>query len=118
MRTVRKLWPGLFLGLLLCAMSPPGEPLEIPLWPGTAPGSEGKTEKEKVRITKEGDHVVSGVHTPSITPYLPSGGKSSGAAIIIAPGGGHRELWIDHEGYRPARWLQEHGVAAFVLKYR
>lgn len=32
--------------------------------------------------------------------------------------GGHRELWIDHEGYNVAEWLREHGVAAFVLKYR
>ncbi len=38
--------------------------------------------------------------------------------MIIAPGGGHRELWVDHEGYNVAKWLSEHGVAAFVLKYR
>jgi acetyl esterase/lipase len=38
--------------------------------------------------------------------------------VIIAPGGGHRELWIDHEGYNPAKWLAEKGIAAFVLKYR
>jgi endo-1,4-beta-xylanase len=43
---------------------------------------------------------------------------ATGAAIVIAPGGGHRELWIDHEGYNVAEWLREHGIAAFVLKYR
>jgi endo-1,4-beta-xylanase len=37
---------------------------------------------------------------------------------VIAPGGGHSELWADHEGHTPARWLSEHGVAGFVLKYR
>lgn len=110
--------PWIFAWILLCAMGPSGEPQEIPLWPTEAPGSEGKTGVEKVRITQEGDHVVSNIHNPSITPYLPSSGKSSGVAVIVAPGGGHRELWIDHEGYRPAHWLQEHGIAAFVLKYR
>jgi endo-1,4-beta-xylanase len=38
--------------------------------------------------------------------------------VIIAPGGGHSEIWIDHEGYDVAEWLSSHGVAAFVLKYR
>ena len=38
--------------------------------------------------------------------------------MIVAPGGGHRELWSDHEGHNVARWLSEHGIAAFVLKYR
>ena len=38
--------------------------------------------------------------------------------MIVAPGGGHRELWMDHEGYAVAEFLSSHGVAAFVLKYR
>jgi endo-1,4-beta-xylanase len=91
---------------------------EIPLWPNGAPDSEGKTSNEKVRVTNTGEHVVSGIHSPSITPFLPTAGKANVTAVIIAPGGGHRELWIDHEGYSPAKWLSERGVAAFVLKYR
>jgi acetyl esterase/lipase len=91
---------------------------EILLWPNGAPGSEGKTGKEKVRISEEGDHVISNIHNPSITAYLPSKEKSTGAAVIIVPGGGHRELWIDHEGYNEAKWLSDRGIAAFVLKYR
>jgi acetyl esterase/lipase len=91
---------------------------EILLWPNGAPGSEGKTGKEKIRIAEGGDHVVSGIHHPSVTPFLPTKEKNTGAAIIIAPGGGHRELWIDHEGYNEAKWFSERGVAAFVLKYR
>ncbi|MEJ7739341.1 MAG: alpha/beta hydrolase [Chitinophagaceae bacterium] len=90
---------------------------EIPLWPNGAPGSEGKTGAEKVRIAETGDHVVSNIHHPSITPYLPAK-NASGVAVIIAPGGGHRELWIDHEGYNPASWFRDHGIAAVVLKYR
>jgi endo-1,4-beta-xylanase len=107
----------LLASLILCGMTTLDEPKEIPLWSNGAPGSEGKTSKEKVRVVED-DHVVSNIHNPSITPYLPSKEKATGAAIIIAPGGGHRELWIDHEGYRPARWLSDRGVAAFVLKYR
>lgn len=38
--------------------------------------------------------------------------------MIVAPGGGYRELWITHEGYRVGEWLSAHGIAAFVLKYR
>lgn len=88
------------------------------LWPNGAPGSEGKTAPEKVRITPDGEHVISSVHQPSITVYLPSKETATGAAVVIAPGGSHVELWVDHEGYAVAQWLSEHGVAGFVLTYR
>ncbi len=88
------------------------------LWPAGAPGSEGKTAPEIVRISPQGDHVLSSIHSPSVTVYLPSPDRATGAAVIIAPGGGHRELWIDHEGYAVAEWLSDHGIAGFVLKYR
>ena len=105
--------------LLPCAVLAAGAPPEILLWPNGAPGSEGKTNNEAVRIAQPtGDHVVTGVNKPSITAHLPSPDRATGAAVIVAPGGGHRELWIDHEGHNVARWLSEHGIAAFVLKYR
>ncbi len=88
------------------------------LWPDGAPGSEGKTGEEKVQIQPAGDHVVSNVHKPSLTVYLPAKSNATGAGIVIAPGGGHSALWMDHEGYNIAQWLQEHGIAGFVLKYR
>jgi len=37
---------------------------------------------------------------------------------VVIPGGGHRELWMDHEGYQVAQWLSDRGVAAFIVKYR
>jgi len=115
--------PLLLLALLLSSTAaaqsiPSIERAEIPLWPAGAPGSEGKTGPEKVRFTDGGDHVVSSIHRPSITYFLPRREVATGAAIVIAPGGGHRELWIDHEGYAVAEWLRGHGIAAFVLKYR
>jgi acetyl esterase/lipase len=107
----------------LCACAVAAEPQVILLWPNGAPGSEskssaGKVPDEVVKVNENGEHIVSGIHRPSITAYLPAQGKSTGAAVIIAPGGGHRELWMDHEGYNVAKWLSDRGVAAFVLKYR
>lgn len=91
---------------------------EVYLWPGDAPGSEGKRAPESVRLSDTGEHIVSSVHRPSILPYLPEKDSNTGAAVLVIPGGGHRELWMDHEGYNVASWLSKHGVAAFVLKYR
>jgi acetyl esterase/lipase len=88
------------------------------LWPNGVPGSEGKTAEETVRTTPQGEHVIAGVHRPSVTVYLPSKETATGAAVVIAPGGGHSELWTDHEGYNMAKWLSGHGVAGIVLKYR
>jgi alpha/beta hydrolase fold len=108
---------GLFL--LPVAAHAVGPPPEILLWPNGAPGSEGKTNAESVRIyAPTGDHVITDVNYPSITPYLPSRRHATGAGVIVIPGGGHIELWTDHEGHNVARWLRDHGIAAFVLKYR
>ena len=62
--------------------------------------------------------VVQNVSTPTLTPFLPAPDKATGAAVIIAPGGAFYLLAMEHEGWAVARWLQAHGVAAFVLKYR
>jgi endo-1,4-beta-xylanase len=94
------------------------EPAVVLLWPDGAPGSEGRSEPEKVRLSDGGERVVSGVHRPSLTVYLPDAATATGAGIVVMPGGGHRELWTDHEGHRVAAWLSAHGVSAFVLKYR
>ena len=99
------------------AQQPNNLPAELPLWTGDAPGSEGKTHQPE-SIRPGADRVISNVHRPTITPYLPEPGTATGAAVIIAPGGGHRELWSTHEGHNPARYFAERGIAAFVLKYR
>ena len=105
--------------LLLAGAACAADPQVIYLWPEGAPGSEGKTGEEAVRIAQPGgDHVVSNVHKPSLTIYLPSKETATGAGVIIMPGGGHSALWMDHEGYNEAKWLSDHGVAGFVLKYR
>jgi len=108
------------VSLLLCSAlnAFPADPPVVYLWPDGAPGSEGKTGEEHVQVQPAGDHVISNVHKPSITVFLPSKETATGAGIVIATGGGHSTLWVDHEGYNVAKWLQEHGVAGFVLKYR
>jgi endo-1,4-beta-xylanase len=94
-------------------------PKEIPLWPNGAPGSEGKTEPELHVKNAAGDVTsVSRVHRPSLTPYLPAKDKANGCAVLVIPGGGHRVLAIQHEGYNVGEWLRERGFAAFVLKHR
>ena len=90
----------------------------IKLWPKGAPGFSGNLTPETVRLSPEGEHILSNIQEPSILPYLPPACVATEAAVIVAPGGGHRELWMDHEGYAVAEWLSSHGVAAFVLKYR
>jgi acetyl esterase/lipase len=75
------------------------EPLA--LWPEGAPGALGKEDKD----------------IPTLTPYLPDVSQASGAAIVICPGGGYGML-ASHEGKDYALWLNEHGIAGFVLKYR
>jgi endo-1,4-beta-xylanase len=106
--------------LLLCGASPAAAPTEIRLWPNGAPGSEGKTAAEVVEPPNK-DHgylKVTGVHQPSLTVFLPPAGKAGGAAMIIAPGGGHAFLNFDQEGTYVAEYLNTIGVAGFVLKYR
>lgn len=100
------------------ALASSAQQTPILLWPEQAHSAQATTTPENIRVTPEGDHVVSNIQSPSVTPYLPRPEIATGAAVVIAPGGGHRELWIDHEGYAEAEWLSNHGVAAFVLKYR
>ena len=94
------------------------EPEIVLLWPDGAPGSAGRTSAEVVRINEYGEHIVSNVHFPSLTVYRAAPEHSRRTAVVVVPGGGHRELWMDHEGYSVARYLAAQGVSAFVLKYR
>jgi acetyl esterase/lipase len=106
--------PTLLLALLLpgAAIVAAAEPQVIPLWPGGAPGFENRRNEPE----REQDYWVRNIHNPSITVFLPP--KANGAAVLICPGGGHRELVFNAEGVEPARYLNDLGVTAFVLKYR
>jgi len=65
-----------------------------------------------------GERIVRNVSVPTLTPFLPDPANATGAAVIVAPGSGFIMLSMDNEDYAVAKWLSEHGIAAFVLKYR
>jgi acetyl esterase/lipase len=88
-----------FVGWLALAQAQPTN--SFPLWPDGAPGALGQQDKD----------------IPTLTPYLPDPAKATGAVIVICPGGGYGGL-APHEGADYARFLNEYGVAGFVLKYR
>jgi len=73
----------------------------VPLWPEGAPGALGKEDKD----------------IPAVTPYLPEPDKATGAALVVFPGGGYGGL-AQHEGNDYALWFNQHGITAFVVKYR
>lgn len=86
----------------------------IPLWPDGAPGfADRKDEPEQAK-----DWWVKNVHYPTLTVYRPAAGTANGCAVVIAPGGGFRELVFNNEGRQPAEFLSQLGVTAFALKYR
>lgn len=78
------------------------------------------SEKPLVTPDREGiqSQRVFAVDNPSITPFWPDAMSATGAAVVIFPGGGYVRLAIEHEGYDIARWFNQQGVAAFVVKYR
>ena len=65
-----------------------------------------------------GSKFARNVTVATLTPFLPEASKATGAAVIVAPGGGFRVLSMENEGWNVARALADKGVAAFVLKYR
>lgn len=91
----------------------------IRLYEGKAPGSENWdwTERESPKNAFSA-RLVYNVVDPTITAYLPDPAKANGTAVIVAPGGAFHILSIDNEGVDVAKWLNAHGIAAFVLKYR
>lgn len=90
----------------------------VNVWPGVAPSSEHWTQKEQVVKGTPLGTVIFDVVTPTLTAFLPARGRATGTGVIIAPGGAFVALAIDLEGNEAARWLQQRGIAAFVLKYR
>lgn len=91
-----------YVALAIVASATVAEPLPpVFLWPDGAPGALGTAEQDQ----------------PTLTPYLAAADLATGAAIVVCPGGGYAGL-AAHEGRDYALWLNQHGVAAFVLKYR
>lgn len=120
----KALW--FLLPLLLFGSAAPlmaqSAPEVVYLWPAGAPTLRGANEREITTPPnpRPGERVnsIRNVHNPSIEVHLPPADKATGTAIIVAPGGGHRQLVWGSEGADIAGWLNSIGVAAFILKYR
>jgi acetyl esterase/lipase len=102
------------LALLLAAAPLANAQQVIPLWEKGAPGFESRRNDPE----QHADWWYKNIHNPSLTVYAPAPGKANGTAVIIAAGGGHRELVFNPEGVEPAQYLASLGITAFALKYR
>ena len=101
--------------------TPQEAPQVVYLWPSGATTLQGAGEKEITNPPQPQPGQVirqfKNIHNPSIEVFPPPE-KATGAALIVAAGGGHRELNVGTEGYDLREWLHGLGVAVFILKYR
>ncbi len=112
------------LSLLLAVPATAADkPLEVPLWPGVAPGEKaGTIPDEAFQPDKAGEKPpvkrLANVSKPTITVFKPTKELDTGAAVIVAPGGGYNILAYEHEGSMVCEWLNSMGVTGVLLKYR
>ena len=92
----------------------PSQPNAIEIGTGPLPGANNPESWH----SQYGSKFARNVTVATLTPFLPDPAKASGAAVVVAPGGGFRTLSMENEGWNVARALAAKGVAAFVLKYR
>jgi len=90
------------------------KPVVIHLWEKGAPGFENRKDIPE----QAQDYWVRNINNPSVTVFLPPKEKANGCAVVVAPGGGFRELVFDAEGIQAADFLNSLGVTVFALKYR
>ncbi|NCT94909.1 MAG: alpha/beta hydrolase [Chitinophagaceae bacterium] len=89
----------------------------IPLYSGTVPGSIPSAIPERYFVNPDdGVTLVTDVQKPML--YIHSPAKPNGTAVLICPGGGYFALAMDHEGHQLAKWFNQRGITAFVLKSR
>jgi acetyl esterase/lipase len=96
-------------------------PIAIPAQPGAIVLNTGALPGAKAQESWHSQYnsvFARNVTVATLTPFLPAAGKATGAAVIVAPGGGFRTLSMENEGWDVAKALAAKGVAAFVLKYR
>lgn len=108
----------LSLALPLAAAEPAAV---VKLWPGKAPGEAKDVGPEKNIEPKAGQMEVkrlTNVSEPAISIYPAPKDRNTGAAVVVAPGGGYNILAIEHEGTQVCDWLNGLGVTAVLLKYR
>ena len=91
----------------------------LDLWPGQPPGETGMPGPEYVLLDRPRPcDQIADISVPTLSLFQPAPDRRTGTGVLVIPGGGLERLAIEHEGYEVAEWLNEHGVAAFLLKYR
>lgn len=112
----------LLLSTAAFAQTVPPPNAVVNLWPAGSPTLQGPNEKEILLPAgvQPGQRIASikNVHTPLIEVRLPAPEKATGCAIVVAPGGGHSQLVWGTEGTDISQWLNDLGIAVFILKYR
>ena len=98
----------------MVAIDIPAQPDAIELGTGPLPGATTPETWHR----QYNSMFARNVTVATLRPFLPDPSKATGAAVIVAPGGGFRTLSMENEGWNVARGLADKGVAAFVLKYR
>ncbi|MCF0073527.1 alpha/beta hydrolase [Dyadobacter sp. CY261] len=107
------------LSLLALSLPSMAQTETITLWPeGKVPNFKSSDVEEKSATDAQGILRISGVTIPTITAYIAPKEKATGAAVMICPGGGYGILAASHEGSDFAKWFNDRGISAFVLKYR
>jgi len=86
----------------------------VKLWDQAPPSSNEIKDPEHIDV----NHWITNVSYPELTIFLPTQNETTGKAVVICPGGGYAGLASHHEGTLFAKWLNQQGIAAFILKYR
>ena len=107
-----------FIAALLLALAAPAwaQPEVLRLWPGDPPGHGRPTGAERIGSDGAAEGAVSNVTLARMEIYRPA--HANGTAVLVLGGGGYFRIQIDSTSRPVARWLQSHGVTAFVLFYR
>lgn len=104
-----------FALLSLAVRAQYGQSRTIAIWDNSsAPHSNGIATAEH----EDKPYRLYDVSKAELLAYDADPQKRTGQAVIFCPGGGYAYLSMDNEGFLPAQWLAENGVAAYVLKYR
>lgn len=90
--------------------------LEFPLYTGNIPYAIPGENQEEIETRPEGIRFFRKTSNPSITVFKPE--KANGQAVLILPGGGYVGTAFDHEGIDVAKFLNQHGIMAVILRYR
>ena len=102
------------MAIHLCGFAQSQEIILVPHETTTTTIWEGGEKEYYSKIWQT--QVVTNVSVPTMEVFRPI--NPNGAAVIIAPGGGLYALSIQSEGTDVAKWLNQKGITAFVLKYR